>query len=307
MQRILAAGRNAVLDLFGSGKHGFGAGNANTGTPASTPGPEWFNAIQEAVARAIESDGIVLDGSKYDQLATVLSARIRRFVAGATLPAQNIGPIWHDDYNSLMTWQSFTNNGANYVGYASVLVGGLLIDTQPTARAGYIKSGTMNLSRTAYAALRNWAIHNGIAVAVGVWAAGTIAIADNADGTTFRVFDVRGEFLRAWSDGRSVDSGRSFGSAQKGSEIYFRNEAASGLSMSGQFNDDVFAALGANWDNGSLNSVGAITTPNGVVIGTRTNGVAVSVSAPTEYNTSRGLGMSGARPRNVALLACIKY
>lgn len=128
--------------------------------------------------------------------------------AGSQLPTKNIGPIWHDDYASWMTWQEFTANGANYRGYASQNIGSLLLDTQPTPRAGYIKSGVQNLSRVTYAALRAWAQHNGLMVAPGVWAAGAVQCADNADGTTFRIYDVRGEFFRAWDDGRGADTGR---------------------------------------------------------------------------------------------------
>lgn len=138
----------------------------------------------------------------------------RRLSSGAALPTTNIGPIWHDDYNSLMTWQAFTANSANYTGYASVLVGNLLIDTQPTPRAGYVRSGVTSLNRVAYAALRGWAMHNGIMVAAGVWAAGTVAVKDNADGTTFTAFDVRGQFPRFWDDGLGNDAARIFGSSQ---------------------------------------------------------------------------------------------
>ena len=37
--------------------------------------------------------------------------------------------------------------------------------------------------------------------------------------TTFRLPDLRGEFLRFWDDGRGVDAGRTMGSWQKGSPI----------------------------------------------------------------------------------------
>lgn len=140
-----------------------------------------------------------------------LGSYIKHFNPGAALPVTDIGPIWHDDYNSVMTWQVFTANGAAYTGYASVLIGSLLLDTQPTARAGYVKSGVTNLSRTTYAALRAWAMHNGRAVAVGSWLAGNLQIADNADGVTFRIWDIRGETVSIFDDGRGRDSSATFG------------------------------------------------------------------------------------------------
>ena len=141
----------------------------------------------------------------------------RFFTSGEALPTSNVGPIWHDDYNSLMTWQSFTANGASYTGYASQFVGRIEMDTQPTSRPGYRRVGseTLALSRSQFAALRAWGQHNGRYVAVGVWQAGTLLMADNADGVTFRAFDVRGEFPRFWDDGRGVDAGRGLGSWQQ--------------------------------------------------------------------------------------------
>ena len=147
--------------------------------------------------------------------ASWIDAYQRRFFSsGEALPTANVGPIWHDDYNSLMTWQSFTANGASYTGYASQFVGRIEMDTQPTARTGYRRVGaeTLALSRSQFAALRAWGLHNGRFVAVGVWQAGTLLMADNADGVTFRAFDVRGEFPRFWDDGRGADAGRGFGS-----------------------------------------------------------------------------------------------
>lgn len=212
------------IDGAGHVDHMFVGEDPATNRPPTEFTPEWFNGVQEELAMLIEWAGLVLAKGDNTQLkqallakfATIsdLNGKVGHYSSGSALPTQNVGPIWHDDYNSVMTWNVFNSNGANYTGYASVLVGGLLIDTQPTPRAGYIKSGIANLSRTAYAALRGWAMHNGIMVAAGTWAAGAIAVKDNADGTTFTAFDVRGEFPRFWDDARGIDSGRVFGSAQ---------------------------------------------------------------------------------------------
>jgi hypothetical protein len=140
---------------------------------------------------------------------------VTRFLrTGAALPTKDVGPVWHEDYNDWMTWQVFNQNGANYTGYASRLVGNPLMDAQPTPRPGYIPMG-VSLGRTAYAALRAWAMHVGNMVAPGVWKAGEVVMCDNADGETFTVYDLRGEFPRYWDAGRGVDSGRAFGSAQE--------------------------------------------------------------------------------------------
>ncbi|MGU5679931.1 phage tail protein [Aeromonas allosaccharophila] len=216
----------------------------------------------------------------------------RHIKSGQPLPTKNIGPIWHDDYADWMTWQTFNQNGANYTGYASRLIGSLLLDTQPHPRAGYIKSGVQNLGRTTYAALRAWAQHNGLMVAPGVWAAGTIQCADNADGITFRIYDVRGEFMRAWDDGRGVDSTRSFGSAQ-GDAI---------RDLTGSLN---VAKCGELLRGATGVFSGSTATPlgsSGHTTNTTNSELTINFSAGNSVPTA-----NENRPRNTALLAAIKY
>lgn len=140
---------------------------------------------------------------------------IRHYLATDPLPAADRGPIWHAAYNSLMTWQSFTANGADYVGYASVDVGHILPERQPTPRIGRIRLGSAVLSKTAglTVPLWHWALHNGRVVPLASWSPGTLIYADNGDGT-YRAPDLRGDWDRYWSDGSAVDSGRVFGSWQ---------------------------------------------------------------------------------------------
>ncbi|WP_217390175.1 hypothetical protein [Deefgea piscis] len=222
------------------------------------------------------------------------ATRVLQLGTGVALPVANVGPIWHDDYGSLMTWQTFNANGANYVGYASTLIGNLLQDTQPTPRTGYIKSGTQNLSRTTYAALRAWAMHNGLMVALGTWVAGALMVADNADGTTFRIYDVRGEFPRFWDDGRGVDAGRVFGSNQTDA---IRNIAGQTILGGGQGSvvpsscTGAFAAVNLGINARQDGSVGPSITNYGL-----------------QFDASRVVPIASEnRSRNAALLASIKF
>ncbi|QDP49094.1 phage tail protein [Hyphomonas sp.] len=90
--------------------------------------------------------------------------------------------------------------------------------------------------------------------------------------TTFNLPDLRGEFIRGWDNGRGVDGSRVFGSAQ--------SDEVKSHSHGYHTNVGAFAAGGA----AQLNFNGA--------------GSAVSTNA---------FGGSETRPRNIALLACIKY
>lgn len=93
--------------------------------------------------------------------------------------------------------------------------------------------------------------------------------------TTFNVPDLRGEFIRAWDDSRGIDSGRSFGSAQADE---FKSHVHSN------------SAGSTSWNNvGPYDAVG------------------VNAFATATPPDTLSAGGSETRPRNIALLACIKY
>jgi microcystin-dependent protein len=89
--------------------------------------------------------------------------------------------------------------------------------------------------------------------------------------TTFNIPDLRGEFMRGWDDARGVDSGRTFGSFQTDAFEEHNHGLSSHYSQG----------------NGSY-----VTSSSGY---SRVN-----------YTQSQG-SASETRPRNIALLACIKY
>ena len=159
-------------------------------------------------------------------------------------------------------------------GIASLPAGSVIYVAQSTPPSGYLKANGAAISRTAYAALF---------AAIGT----TFGAGDG--GTTFNLPDLRGEFLRGWDDSRGIDSGRAFGSLQKGSPIVHDDN-------SGQAN---------------FNPVG---------LGLLTAGDPWTDALPEGYYSlpysGSGTGVMGvinigmihsARPRNVALLACIRY
>jgi len=91
-----------------------------------------------------------------------------------------------------------TVNGT-IVGVSGVLAGTVIWFAANTAPTGYLKANGANVSRTTYASLF---------AAIGT----VFGVGDGS--TTFGLPDLRGEFIRGWDDGRGVDSGRAFGSAQ---------------------------------------------------------------------------------------------
>lgn len=131
-----------------------------------------------------------------------------------------------------------------------------------TAPGGFLKANGAAISRTTYARLF---------ATIGT----TFGVGDGS--TTFNLPDLRGEFIRGWDDGRSVDTGRVFGSAQAATAL---NEHVS--------------TDGTNLTTGVVDSDGFTT-----------------YSIPGRLTTSTGSSLSYKRwlfkPRNVAMLYCIKY
>lgn len=143
-----------------------------------------------------------------------------------------------------------------------------------TAPDGWLKANGANVSRSAYSALF----------------AGIGTVFGNGDGsTTFTLPDMRGEFPRGWDDGRSIDSGRTFGSAQTDA---IRNMTGS-FNIRGTFGGfDSFIGVFK-----SSNSNSTFPTTFG-----GSGGGAAVFDASNQVPTA-----SENRPRNIALLACIKY
>lgn len=125
------------------------------------------------------------------------------------------------------------------------------------------------------AAPAGWLKCNGAAVSRTTYAdlfaaiGTTFGVGDGS--TTFALPDLRGEFVRGWDDGRGVDSARVFGSSQA-DEIKTHSHVLFGTNTS---------------------AGGAGSREPGPVSGTNTS--------------TQATGGTETRPRNIALLFCIKY
>lgn len=157
--------------------------------------------------------------------------------------------------------------------------GSVLHTAGQNAPMGFIPANGAAISRVQYAALFS--------------VIGTIYGAGNGS-TTFNLPDLRGEFIRGWDNGRGVDAGRALGSFQAQQVLKHKHVTSFGEAWaSGEFGSSTSRGIGSNggidYDNfkyftndgsdynyaGQVNPVGAIGSEN--------------------------------RPRNIALLACIKY
>jgi len=141
-------------------------------------------------------------------------------------------------------------------------VGTVVYVAYNTAPTGWLKCNGAAISRTTYADL-----FTKIGTTFGV----------GNGSTTFNLPDLRGEFIRGWDDGRGVDSGRTFGSAQ--------------AQATGPHNHDVAYGVGGYYP----------TAYGGYVLNSK-NYTATNQA----LNTGTGIGTE-TRPRNISLLPCIKY
>lgn len=176
---------------------------------------------------------------------------------------------------------------------AAMPAGTVVYIASSAAPVGYLKANGAAISRTAYAALF---------ASIGT----TFGVGDGA--STFNLPDLRGEFLRGFDDGRGADTGRIFGSAQKGSLNVFDCESGGyGVySLDGTSNsapnanaglDSVTAGYSAaSYPGLSLSYAGGVANTN-----------AYTMSSWLIQSAMNDVGGGMTRPRNVALLACIKY
>ncbi|MGY8624171.1 phage tail protein [Chromobacterium violaceum] len=138
----------------------------------------------------------------------------------------------------------------------------------PAEPAGWLRANGAPVSRSTYAAL--------------FASIGTIYGAGDGS-TTFNLPDLRGEFVRGWDYGRLVDTGRTLGSNQ--SDVVGPHDHT----------------IKRPQDGGTLAIPGASGTSWSYA-----GSVASSNQTPLITGTNAGTGTE-TRPRNVALLACIKF
>ena len=174
------------------------------------------------------------------------------------------------------------NNNANTRQLKSELVGEIAFFARSTPPSGWLKANGAAVSRTTYAALFD---------AIGT----TFGAGDGR--TTFNLPDLRGEFLRGLDDGRNVDGGRRLGSSQ---------------------GDAIRNITGKFWSEFKGYKYIISTNADGVFNVTDSDGGRDTfkgdvanygmINKKVEFNASRVVPTANEnRPRNIALLACIKY
>lgn len=167
MQRVTRSTAVAVLPAppSGAGAPGFfTGGNPGTGTPATVPGYEWFNMVQEELMSVVLAAGLTPSAASFDQLLTA----IQSLVAAGTVPTG--------------TMVSFPGS---------------------VPPPGWAKRNGILVPRTGgWANLWAYAQASGNLVSDAAWLAGRPGSFSTGDGaTTFRIPEGRGLFDRGYHDG----------------------------------------------------------------------------------------------------------
>jgi microcystin-dependent protein len=145
-----------------------------------------------------------------------------------------------------------------------------------TAPDGWLECNGAAVSRTTYAALF---------AALGT----TYGVGDGS--TTFNLPDLRGEFIRGWDNGRGVDTGRSFGAGQTDAMQGHKHQTNRAVTMRAGVDGNLdWGSSTADVEDANHYDLAAAMQPEPVTDGT--NGT--PRTAPET------------RPRNIAMLPCIK-
>jgi microcystin-dependent protein len=229
-----------------------------------------FFARNTAPTGFLKANGAAVSRSTYSDLFAAL-------VSSATATISIASP-------GVVTWTAHAKSANDPVKFSTTgaLPSGLVAGTVYYVVGSSITTNTFTVSSTpGGSAINTTGTQSGTHTAINA------PFGDGDGSTTFNVPDLRGEFPRGWDDSRSVDTSRSFGSLQLDAmQGHFHN-------VSG--NTSKPAAGGSNV-NDYISTVSADGGVNSGVAAPKTDGTNGTPRTAAEN-----------RPRNVALLACIKY
>ena len=241
--------------------------SSSIGQSPTQAGPYWFHMITESLRNVIAGAGLAPDAGDVTLLFQAIQAMVGG-TAGAAVPTGTV---------------AFHRRSAAPAGWL-VLDGGTI---------GNASSGATSRADDDTAALFEliWTESDNTAAPIQTSAGapsarGATPAADFAAGKRLPLDDARGEFLRGLDAGRGVDSARVLGSGQM-FEIQSHTHAATvnQVAAGAQFSSDGNMLVGDAYNQ----------VPLRMSLATHAHSVSVTAA-----------GGSETRPRNIALLACIK-
>jgi microcystin-dependent protein len=139
---------------------------------------------------------------------------------------------------------------------ASASIGTIIFEPRTGVRAGFLKLNGAILNRADYPALWAYAQASGALVTEAYWLANNWGCFSAGDGaTTFRVPELRGEFIRCWDDARGADANRAIGSYQ-GSQNVWHAHGASAAAVGDHVHSAWTDSQGWHGHNGTTYTIG---------------------------------------------------
>ena len=249
---------NTELNLGSAVVRGTPSWEAGVLPLANTEAPGIVELANNAEALARLRSDLALTPASIDATVNLLLAAI-----AAVLPDQ-----------TGKAGQSLQTNGTTVLWAPGVSPGAVIYWPTSLVPTGWLKANGAAISRSVYSAL--------FAVIGTTYGAG--------DGsTTFNVPDYRGEFLRAWDDGRGIDASRALGSMQT-QDYQSHNHP---ITDPGHVHSYFQPTAGGAQEDSPIDNFIYRQTANTV---SAVTGITVTASGGTET-----------RPRNVAVLVLIKF
>ena len=174
---------------------------------------------------------------------------------------------WVDTSSSPPVWKVRNGSNSAWITVGVLDPAGFSVGGSPTGQIIYV---ALSSAPTGYLKANGAAVSRSTYAALFTAIGTTFGVGDGS--TTFNLPDLRGEFVRGWDDARGVDSGRALGSAQA-------DDFESHTHTTNNFQETGTGLRGGGSDTIYSN----VSTSTGATGGTET------------------------RPRNIALLACIKF
>ena len=266
------------------------------------PSVEQFNALhylQDEKANFLYrqlADVVAKAGNQYTETAaaSLLLDSIQKIIRDSAASDKQAGVMKVlNVLNSMDTLSALSAAQGKALNDAIAAINALL--TGYTANS-FCPSGQIGLFAMDYAPA-GWLKANGAAVSRTLYANLFAAIGTRfgtGDGySTFNLPDLRGEFPRFWDDGRGVDAGRALGTLQ--------------LDAIQRHNHYLGTSSGENLNNGLPGIDDKYWQMNGGNYAPATGHIAITHDTGTDaYGRVGGRFAGETRPRNIALLACIR-
>ncbi|MGC3892331.1 phage tail protein [Pseudomonas urmiensis] len=302
------------------------ASPALTGTPTAPTASAGTNTTQLATTAFVRSAITALVGASPAALDTLNELALAlgndpNFSATITAALSTKAPLASPALTGVPTGPTAAAGTSNtqlattaFVQANGLPVGSVIHVCASTPPAGFMKANGIAVSRSTYAAL--------FAVIGTTFGAGN-------GSSTFNLPDLRGEFVRGLDDGRNLDASRVLGSVQAGQNLSHTHAATAtsagahihpitgtASSAGGHAHTFTLNKQGSSADHRVLDMPPGRTSSEGTakvstdIAGEHTHAITAAAASAGDHThnvTITANGGSEARPRNVALLACIKF